>query len=57
MHSFPEITLLITHFNRSRSLENMLKTFRNLGCEFGEVVVSDDGSDVAHLDYIKALTE
>lgn len=55
MHSFPEITLLITHFNRSKSLENLLMTFKSLGCEFGDIVISDDGSNIDHLTYIEYL--
>lgn len=55
MYDFPQITLLITHFNRSKSLENLLRSFSNLGCRFGEVVISDDGSDAFHLEYINSL--
>jgi len=57
MHRFPQITLLITHFNRSKSLENLLKTFKDLGCEFGDIVISDDGSDKIHLSHIESLSE
>lgn len=57
MSTFPQITLLITHFNRSRSLENLLKSFRDLDCEFGDIVVSDDGSHKDHLQYINTLKE
>ncbi len=54
---FPEVTLLITHYNRSRSLERLLKTFADLQFTFGGVVVSDDGSKPEHVDYIKGLHE
>jgi len=54
-YRFDEVTLLITHYNRSRSLERLLTSFRNLGCSFGDIVVSDDGSKPEHLDYIKSL--
>lgn len=55
MNSFPEVSLLVTHYNRSQSLENLLVSFRTLDCEFAEVVVSDDGSDVEHLDRLLTL--
>ncbi len=52
---FPEITLLITHYNRSSSLERLLATFRTLNCSFGEIIVSDDASKPEHLDKVKAM--
>ena len=55
IHSFSEVTLLITHYNRSRSLERLLKSFQQLGCAFGDIVVSDDGSKAEHVDYLKTL--
>jgi len=55
MYKFPQITLLITHFNRSKSLENLLISFKDLDCEFGEIIVSDDGSQLKHLDYLNSL--
>lgn len=45
---FPEVTLLVTHYNRSQSLANLLRTFRERGCSFGGIVVSDDGSRPEH---------
>ncbi|WDF53682.1 glycosyltransferase [Mucilaginibacter sp. KACC 22063] len=54
-HLFPEVTLLITHYNRSRSLQRLLKTFADQGFVFGGIVVSDDGSKPEHLEYIKNL--
>ncbi|TCD23405.1 glycosyltransferase [Pedobacter psychrodurus] len=42
--NFPEISLLITHYNRPESLENLLAKLKDTGCVFGEIVVSDDGS-------------
>jgi Glycosyltransferases involved in cell wall biogenesis len=53
MYSFPEVSLLITHYKRSKSLENLLSAFERLNCKFGEVIVSDDGSSAEHLDYVK----
>jgi len=54
---FPQVTLLITHFNRSRSLQNLLLSFKELGCEFGGIVVSDDCSDTLHVEQIRKLQE
>lgn len=50
---FKDVTLLITHYNRSRSLERLLQTFHNQGIRFGDIVVSDDGSRPEHLDKLK----
>lgn len=55
MFRFPEISLLITHYNRSRSLENLLNSFEKLNCVFGEIIVSDDGSRSEHLSYIEEV--
>lgn len=55
MHNFPETTLLITHYNRSESLERLLKCFKDLNCHFGGIVVSDDGSRPDHLNKLKSL--
>jgi glycosyltransferase involved in cell wall biosynthesis len=52
---FKDVSLLVTHYNRSGSLERLLASFRNLHCSFGEIVVSDDGSKKTHLDKIEAL--
>lgn len=55
MAFFDQITLLITHYNRSTSLERLLNTLSNLDLTFAEIVVSDDGSRDEHLGYIKKL--
>ncbi|CAM4242875.1 Glycosyltransferase involved in cell wall bisynthesis [Pedobacter westerhofensis] len=52
---FPEVTLLVTTYNRSKSLQRLLSTFKSLEVSFGDVVVSDDGSKPQHLAGIKAL--
>jgi len=54
-HYFKDITLLITHYNRSNSLERLLKSFESLNCEFEEVIVSDDCSKPVHLAKIETL--
>lgn len=55
MNNFSNVGLLITHFNRSKSLENLLDTLARLKCTFREVVVSDDGSDTHHMEHIEYL--
>jgi len=52
---FKDVTLLITHYNRSRSLERLFNSFKDLGCTFDDIVVSDDGSKPEHVEYIKSL--
>ncbi|UFH54477.1 glycosyltransferase [Spirosoma sp. KNUC1025] len=56
-YDFPEITLLITHYNRSHSLENLLKNYQRLNCRFGDIVVSDDSSADVHLANLKKLQD
>jgi glycosyltransferase involved in cell wall biosynthesis len=55
MHIFQDTTLLITHYNRSESLERLLTSFEDLNCRFGDIVVSDDGSKPEHLTKVKSL--
>ncbi len=57
IHNFPGVTLLITHYNRSSSLERLLKAFEALNCRFDAIVVSDDGSKPEHLDALRQLTQ
>lgn len=52
---FPDTTLLVTHYNRSQSLERLLRSFAAIHCSFGDTVVSDDGSRSEHLDRLHAL--
>ena len=52
---FPEVTLLITHYNRSCSLERLLSTLKNLGLLFDDIVVSDDGSKPEHQEKLRLL--
>jgi glycosyltransferase involved in cell wall biosynthesis len=52
---FPGVTLLVTHYNRSRSLERLLDRFKTLNCSFENIVVSDDGSKPEHIIYIQSL--
>lgn len=55
MNNFPEVSLLVTHYNRSRSLENLLTSFKALECNFGEIIISDDASSKKHQSHIKYL--
>lgn len=52
---FDDVSLLITHYNRSRSLENLLKSFAGINCLFNEIIVSDDGSNIAHINHLESL--
>lgn len=56
-YQFDDVTLLITHYNRSQSLEQLLKSFTELNCRFGDIVVSDDGSKPEHLAYLRTLKD
>lgn len=55
VHYLKGVTLLITHYNRSRSLERLLQAFADLNCSFEDIVVSDDCSKPEHIDYIEQL--
>jgi len=52
---FSSVTLLITHYNRSQSLQRLLDSFKKQGIKFGDIVVSDDGSRPEHLDRLKEI--
>ena len=52
---FNTITLLVTHYNRSQSLQRLLQAFANQNINFGDIVVSDDGSQPEHLDKLREL--
>jgi len=54
---FADVTLLVTHYNRSSSLERLLQTFINQDIKFGGIVVSDDGSKPEHLERLNSLKD
>ncbi len=54
---FSDVTLLITHYNRSKSLERLLKSFFDMGCDFEKIIVSDDSSSEFHKNYILKLQD
>ncbi len=49
------VTLLITHFNRPKSLQRLLAALQELGCTFAETLVSDDGSSAETLVRLQEL--
>ena len=55
--TFPDVTLLITHYNRSSSLERLLVAFAGLGMAFGAVVVADDCSRAPHQEHLLRLQQ
>lgn len=56
-YRFNDVTLLITHYNRSESLRRLLDAFDSLDCVFGDIVVSDDGSKPEHFQQVIALQQ
>lgn len=54
-HHFNNIALLITHYNRSSSLERLLTSFQRLNITFGETIVSDDASNKVHAQKLLEL--
>jgi glycosyltransferase involved in cell wall biosynthesis len=53
--TFGEIALLITHYNRSLSLERLLRSFEERHIGFNEIIVSDDGSKPEHIRHLEEL--
>ncbi len=54
---YASVSLLITHYNRSKSLARLLDSIKQTGINFAEIVVSDDRSKPEHLNYLNALKE
>lgn len=52
---FQDVTLLITHYNRSNSLMKLLSQMEKEGCIFKAVIVSDDCSSEEHLSHVRQL--
>jgi len=52
---FLGVTLLVTHYNRSSSLERLLASFERLDCRFSDIVISDDGSSEEQLAGLRDL--
>lgn len=56
-NTYSEVSLLITHYNRSSSLERLLKAFKSLNMSFAEIIVSDDCSKEPHQSHLRLLKE
>jgi glycosyltransferase involved in cell wall biosynthesis len=56
-HNFPEVSLLITHYNRPGSLKRLLNNFKDLNCGFAEIIVSDDASKPENLKQLVELQQ
>lgn len=54
---FKDVTLLITHYNRTRSLERLLASLTKLKCSFEDTVVSDDASRPEEMEKVKKLQQ
>jgi glycosyltransferase involved in cell wall biosynthesis len=54
---FDNVKLLITHYNRSQSLERLLCAFERLGLRFHEIVVSDDCSVDSYREHLINLKD
>ncbi len=54
---FKDVTLLITHYNRTRSLERLLASLAKLKCSFEDTVVSDDASRPEEMEKVKKLQQ
>ena len=52
---FDDVTLLITHYNRSHSLHRLICAVHDLKLSFNEIIVSDDASDFKHLVRLKDM--
>lgn len=57
LHHFNEVSLLVTHYNRSQSLQRLLQTFKEQQVLFGEIIVSDDCSQPKHQSKLKELQQ
>jgi glycosyltransferase involved in cell wall biosynthesis len=55
--AFEKVSLLITHYNRSRSLANLLERFSQLQIHFAEIIVSDDGSKETQQQELQLLQQ
>ncbi|GAB3541999.1 glycosyltransferase family 2 protein [Spirosoma fluminis] len=54
-YHFDNVSLLITHYNRSHSLQRLLAALSQLACSFAAIVVSDDGSKPEHQEALVRL--
>jgi glycosyltransferase involved in cell wall biosynthesis len=54
---FGNVSLLITHYNRSQSLQRLLHAFDTLKVSFAEIIISDDCSKTTHLSELRKLAK
>ncbi len=57
MSHFPDVTLLITHYRRVESLQNLLSAFIRQQISFGQIIVSDDCSGPEYISRLQALQQ
>lgn len=55
MPVFNDISLLITNYNRTKSLGRLLEGIKKLDIQFHEIVISDDGSKPEHIKLLENL--
>ncbi len=55
--AFNNVTLLVTHYNRVKSLTRLLNAFKALNVTFGDIVVSDDGSKSEVVEELQQLQQ
>ncbi len=54
-YHFDDVTLLVTHYNRSSSLGRLLDAFKKYRITFFSVIVSDDGSKPEHQEKLREI--
>ncbi|MGI4734121.1 MAG: glycosyltransferase family 2 protein [Janthinobacterium lividum] len=52
---FNDVTLLITHYNRSCSVKRLLETLQNQNIRFAATIIADDGSQRQHVQRLQSL--
>lgn len=52
---FEDVTLLVTHYNRSCSVKRLLEAIKSQQIRFGAIIISDDGSQSHHLKQLQDL--
>lgn len=57
VEQFDDVSLMITHYNRSRSLERLLSEIKKANCSFNSIIVADDSSTADHVAYIRSLQD
>jgi len=55
LNSLKDVSLLVTHYNRTSSLTKLLEVLDAQNLRFGEIVISDDGSNQESIEKLKLL--